>query len=160
VQAVTIPACPAGTTPVPSPPEPLALSNGRVGAVAWLQAVLLTLLAWAALLCIGLAGSVGAASQTLANKLAINAQHLQRHGGTSLASRAVRHDQPAVTSVHQIAEDSRAVVLGPTDGALLAADVTLPIDAQRADEPQHSATEPRLTPRNRAHPSRAPPVLA
>jgi hypothetical protein len=121
---------------------------------------LLTLLAWAALLCIGLAGSVGVASQTLANKLATNAQHLQRHGGTSLASRALRRDQLAETSVQQIAQDSRAVVWDPTGGALPADEVTLPIDAQRADEPPLSATEPRLKPRSRAHPTRAPPVLA
>ena len=121
-----IPVCPAGTTPVPSPPEPLALSNGRVGAGAWIQSVLFTLLAWAALLCTGLGGTVGVASQTLANKLAANAQHLQRHGGSSLSSRAVRRDQPAVTSVQQIAEDSRAVVVDPTVGALPAGEVQAP----------------------------------
>jgi hypothetical protein len=119
------------------------------------------MLAWAALLlCTGLGGTVGVASQTLANKLAANAQHFQRHGGTSLASRAVRRDQLAVRAAQQIAEDSRAVVLDPTDGALPAAEVTLRIDARPADEPPLSAIEPRLTPRSRAHPSRAPPVLA
>jgi hypothetical protein len=44
--------------------------------------------------------------------------------------------------------------------ALPAGEVMLRIKAQRADEPPLSATEPRLKPRNRAHPTRAPPVLA
>jgi hypothetical protein len=145
---------------VASPPEQLALSNGRVGAGACIQAVLFTLMVWAALLCTGLGGTVGVASQTLANKLAANAQQLQRHGGTSLASRAVRRDQPAVTSVQQITQDSPAVVLAPADGTLPAGEVMLRIDAHRADVPPLSVTEPRLKPRNRAHPSRAPPVLA
>lgn len=103
---------------------------------------------------------MGVASQTLANKLAANPQHLQRHGGTSLASRAVRRDQSAVTSVQQVAEDSRAVVLDHADGALPAGEFTLQVEEQRADEPPTSAAEPRLKLRNRAHPSRAPPVLA
>ena len=156
----TIHACLAGTAALPSPPEPLALSDGRAGVGAWLQAVLLALLTWAALLCAGLGGTLGVASQTLANKLAANAQHLQRHGGTSLASRAVRRDQAAPPASRQIAKDSRAAVSDPTDGALPAGGVALRIDAQRADEPPLSATEPRLKPRIRAHPSRAPPVLA
>lgn len=151
---------PVGTVPVPSLPEPLALSNGRVGAGAWLQAILFTLLAWATLLCAGLGGTVGVASQTLANKLAANAQHFQRHGGPSLASRALRRDQSAVLSVQQIAEDSRTGILAHAGGALPAGEGTLRVDAQHADEPPRSAAEPALTPRNRAHPSRAPPVLA
>ena len=103
---------------------------------------------------------MGVASQSLANKLAANAQQLQRHGGTSLASRAVRRDQAAPPASRLIAKEAQAVVSDPTDGALPAGGVTLRIDAQRADEPPLSAAEPRLTPRNRAHPSRAPPVLA
>ena len=46
VQAVSmIPSCLAGTPPVLPPPESLALSSGRAGAGAWLQAVVLPLLA-------------------------------------------------------------------------------------------------------------------
>ncbi len=83
VPAVNISAVrPVGNPPVPSPPppQPLALSNGRAGVGAWLQALLFSMLAWAAVLCTGLGGSMGVASQTLANKLAASAQHVQRHG--------------------------------------------------------------------------------
>ena len=161
MQPVTlIPVCPAGTTPVPSPQEPLALSNGRAGVGAWIRAMLFTLLGWAALLCAGLGGTMGVASQSLANKLAANAQQLQRHGGTSLASRAVQRDQSVVAAAQRLAQDSRAVVLDHAKGALLTGEVTLRIDAQRADEPPLSATETRLKPRSRAHQSRAPPALA
>ena len=69
-------------TPVPPPPEPLALSSGRAVAGAWLQAVLFTLLAWAAVVCTGLSGNLGAASQSLANKLAATGAMTQdRVGG-------------------------------------------------------------------------------
>ena len=113
-----------------------------LGVGVWLQAVLFTLLAWAALLCTGLGGTVGVASQSLGNKPAANAQQLQRHAGTSLTSRDVRRDQAAPPAVRQIADDARAVVLGSTDGALPAGGVTQRIDAQRADQPPPSATEP------------------
>ena len=154
------PCCPAGTTPVPPPPEPLALSSGRAGAGAWLQAVLFTLLAWAAVVCTGLGGNLGIASQSLANKLAANAQHLQRHGGTSLASRAVQRDQAAATSSQQAAEHSQSLAWDATDGILPADVAGLRIDTGRADEPPLSTTKPHLKPRKLAHSSRAPPVLA
>lgn len=154
-----IPFYSSSNTPVRSPLEPLALSNGRADDGAWLQAVLFALLAWAALLCAGLGGTVGVASQSLAKKLAANSQHLQGTG-TSLASRVVRRDQQAVLAALQIAENSRAEVLDHADGALPVGEVTLRIDAQRAAESAISTTEPRRTPRNRAHPSRAPPVQA
>ena len=152
--------CLAGTAPVPPPPEPLALSSGRAGAGAWLQAIVFTLLAWAAVVCSSLGGTAGVASQSLANKLAANAQHLQRHGGTSLASRAIRRDQAAATPVQQVAEDSQSLAWDATDGTLPADVAGLRINAQRVDEPPLSTTEPHLKPRKRAHPSRAPPVLA
>ena len=129
-------------------------------AVTWIQVILLTLLAWAALLVTGLGGTMGGASQTLAHKLAANAQHLQRHGSSSLTSRALRRNESAVTSVQQVAEDSRAIGFHPTDGALPTSVVTLLIDAQQVDEPPRSATELCLKRRNRAHPSRAPPIRA
>ena len=70
------------TTPAPSPPEPLALPSGRAGTGAWLQEVLFTLWAWAALVCTGLGGNLGVASQTLANKLAATGAMTQdRLGG-------------------------------------------------------------------------------
>ena len=159
VQAVTAtPSCPEGTASVP--PEPLALSIGRAGTGAWLQAVLFTLLAWAAVVCTGLGGTVGVASQSLANKLASSAQHLQRHGGTSLPSRAIRRDQAESTSVQQVAGESQALSWDHTAGTPPAALVGLRIDAQRVHEPPLSAAEPHLKPRKRAHPNRAPPVLA
>jgi hypothetical protein len=150
----------AGARPVPSPQDSLALPNGRAGTGAWLQAVLLTLLAWAAAVCTGLGGNLAVASQSLANNLAANAQHLQRHGGTSLASRAVRRDQAAATSVQHVAQDSLALAWDLTDGALPAGEVGLQIDAQQTDDPPLAATEPHLKPHKRAHPSRAPPVPA
>ena len=83
VQAVSVtPSCPAGTTPVPPPPEPLVLSSGRAVAGAWLQAVLFTLLACAAVVCTGLGGSLGVASQSHAKRLtATGAMTQDRVGG-------------------------------------------------------------------------------
>ena len=90
VQAVSMtsscPALPcqrhASATPAPPPPEPLALSSGRAVAGAWLQVVLFTLLAWAAVMCTGLGGNLGAVSRTLANKLAATGAMTQdRVGG-------------------------------------------------------------------------------
>ena len=70
------------TTPVPPPPEPVALSSGRAVAGALLQVVLFTLLAWAAVMCTGLGDNLGVASQTLANKLATTGAMTQdRVGG-------------------------------------------------------------------------------
>ena len=122
--------------------------------------MLFTLLGWAALLCAGLGGTISVASQSLANKLAANAQQLQRHGGNSLASRAIQRDQSMVPAAQQPAQDSRAVVLDHAKRPLLTGKVTLRIDARRADEQPLSATEPRLKPGGRAHQSRAPPALA
>ena len=119
-----------------------------------------TFLAWAALLCAGLGGTVGIVSNTLAGKLAANVQHLQRQAGTSLATRAARRDHPQVIAAQPFADSGRAVVVDNAGGALPAGEVTLGVDEQRADEPPTSAAEPRLKLRNRAHPSRAPPVLA
>jgi hypothetical protein len=116
------------------------------------------LLAWAAVVCTGLGGTVGVASQSLANKLASSAQHLQRHGGTSLTSRALRRDQAAATAVQQVAEQSQALARDLT--ALPANVVGLRIEARQAHEPPLSLAGPHLKPRKSAHPSRAPPVLA
>lgn len=155
-----LPVCPAGNMPAPSPPEPLAWSSGQGDTRAALRAVMVTLLAWAALLCAGLGGTVGVVSQTLAGKLAASAQHLQRQGGTSLASRAVRRELPAVAAGLQVAEASRAVVEVHADGALPSGDIALPMGQQRSDARAPAATEPGLSPRHRAPPSRAPPILA
>ena len=164
MQAVSmIPACPVGITPVPPPPQqqPLTLSSGRAGAGAWLQAVLFTLLAWAAAVCTGLGGTVGVASQSLANKPAANAQHLQRHGGNSLASRAVRRDQTSATSVPHVAQDSQALAWDLTDGTLSAEVVGLRIATRHSDEPPLSTTQPDLKPGENEGPvsSRAIPLL-
>jgi hypothetical protein len=154
--------CPAGITPRPPPPDPLTLSSdrSRAGTGAWLHAVLLTLLAWAALVCTGLGGAVGVASQSFANKLAANVQHLQRQGGTSLASRTARRDPVAATSVQQLAQDSQALASDVPDGPPPTAERRLRIDTQQADEATPASTEPHHKPHNRAHPSRAPPFLA
>jgi len=142
------------------PPEPRPPSIGRAGTGAWLQAVLLTLLAWAAVVCSGLGGTLGVASQSLANKLASSAQHLQRHGGTSLTSRALRRDQAAATSAQQVAEQPQALARDLTTWALAACVVGPQIEARRAQEPPLSLAGPHLNPRKSAHQSRAPPVLA
>ena len=152
--------CLAGARPMPSPQGSLAPSNGRAGAGAWLQAVVLTMLAWAAVVGTGLGGNLAVASQSLANKLAANAQHLQRQGGASLASRTVRRDQAAAMPVQHFARDSQALAWDLTDGALPAGAVGLQIDTEQTDEPPPAANEPHLKPHKRAHPSRAPPVLA
>lgn len=142
------------------PLAPLALPIGRAGTGAWLQAVLFTLLAWVAVVCTGLGGTVGVASQSLAHKLAANAQHLQRHGGTSLSSRALRRDQAAATAVQQVAEPSQILAQDLTAWAPSAQVAGLRVEARRALEPPVSLAAPHLKPRHRAHPSRAPPALA
>lgn len=150
--------CPAGTTPVLG--VSLALSSGTLSTGPWLRAFLLTLLVWATVVCTGIGGTVGLASQSLSNKLTANVQHLQRHGGTSHTSRAVRRDQAAAMSVQHVAGDSQALGWDLTDGTPPAGEVGLQIDTQRANEPSLSATEPNLKQVRRAHPSRAPPLVA
>lgn len=159
VQAVTTTSfCPSSTMPVLG--EPLELSSGTLSTGAWLRAVLFTLLVWATVVCTGIGGTVGLASQSLSNKLTANVQHLQLHGGTSLTSRAVRRDQAAAMSVQHVAGDSQALVWDLTDGAQPAGEVGLQIDTQRAYEPSLSATDPNLKQRRSAHTSRAPPFVA
>ena len=65
-------------------------------------------LTWAALLCTGLGGSLGLASQNLASKLATPAQHLQRPAGTAQATRAARQDLPAATAIRSFALGCRS----------------------------------------------------
>ena len=63
-------------------------------------------------------------------------------------------------SVQQVAEDPQALTWDATDGTLPAEVIGLRIETRHADEPPLSTAEPHLKPRQRAHPSRAPPVLA
>ena len=124
------------------------------------QAVLVTLLAWTALLCAGLGGTVGVVSQTLAGKLAASVQHLQRHGGPSLSSRAVRRELPAVAAELKVAEASAAVFEVHADGAVPLGRIALPTVEWQSAAQAPAATEPRPAARHRMPPSRAPPLLA
>ena len=126
----------------------------------WLQAVLVTLLTWAALLCTGLSGTVGVMSQTLAGKLAASAQHLQRHAGTSLATRAARGQATAALTAHRLAQEPQGVVPERPDLPSVHAEATPGTWAIAAAPTlgleQDSPPQPAL----RAHRSRAPPPRA
>lgn len=149
--------------PVESDPPRLDLrtsEGGPTGARNTVQAMLVTLLAWTALLCAGLGGTVGVVSQTLAGKLAASVQHLQRHSGPSLSSRAVRRELPAVSAELRLAEASAAVVEVHADGAVPPGRIALPTAKRASDARSLAATEPRPAARHRMPPSRAPPLLA
>lgn len=122
--------------------------------------MLVTLLAWTALLCAGLGGTVGVVSQTLAGKLAASVQHLQRHGGPSLSSRTVRRELPAVAAELKVAEVSAAVVEVHADGAVPPGRIALPTVELQSAARAPAATEPRPKSRHRMPPSRAPHLLA
>lgn len=119
---------------------------------------MLALLAWMALLSAGLGGSAGIASHPLAGKISGAGQHLQRQTGNAQATRTARRDHPALAAARHLAQEWHAGGIDDVDGPVPA--VTARSDAKRADEPRASAPEPRLQPRYRAHPSRAPPVSA
>ena len=144
----------------PSGPDPCTPSGSPVGTRTTVQAVLVAFLAWAALLCAGLGGTVGAVSQTLAGKLAASAQHLQRPGGTSVASRAVRRELAAVAAELKVAEASAAVFELHVDGAVPAGGITLPMVARQSEAQAPALTQLRPDARHRTPPSRAPPLLA
>ena len=148
--------------PVESAPPRLDLrtpAGAATGTRTAVQAMLVTLLAWTALLCAGLGGTVGVVSQTLAGKLAASVQHLQRHGGPSLSSRAVRRELPAVSAELKVAEASAAVFEVHVDGGVPPGGITLPAVERASDARASASTEPRPAARHRMPPSRAPPLL-
>lgn len=167
------PSHPSTAHPAPCAAERAA---GAVRAAAWLQAVLVTWLVWAALLCIGLGSSVGAVPQQLAGKLVAHAQHLQRQAGTSAATRAARRDTPSAVVLHNSAAHApvafaaapdgwaghhrKAQPAGHLDGILPARAPPLSAAQPHTGGPAQTAAEPRRAPRDPAHPSRAPPALA
>jgi hypothetical protein len=160
----------AGVTPAPaSPAKPARLplrSSTRASARgvgpthAAVQAVFITLLAWAALLCTGLGGTVGAVSPSLAGKVAPSAQYLQRQSGTSQAMRAVRRDSAAIVAQALATEPPPAWMQEPDGSALLAGTRTLQDRPPYTDTHLRAPIEPALKPRHRAPPGRAPPALA
>ncbi len=145
-------------------PEPPAPAVGRTGARASVQAALIALLAWAALLCAGLGAAVGVNSQTLAGKLAAAAQVLQRQAGASSASRTLRRELPAVAAGLKVAEATHATreaIELHGDGALPAGAIALPLTPRGASgRPKPAAVEADLGPRDLTPPSRAPPPMA
>ncbi|MEJ7928863.1 hypothetical protein WG922_02645 [Ramlibacter sp. AN1015] len=148
---------PADNAAASTLPAQLELSQGRGD---WVQAVMVTLLAWLALLCAGLSGTPGVASHQLAGKIAGNGQHFQRQAGTSHAARAARRDSPALAATQQFAHAWHAAGIDDVDGPLPGGHFTFSNDECHADEAPPSKPAPRLKPRYRAHPSRAPPLLA
>ncbi len=146
--------------PAPASAYPRVQATGRTGTAAMLQAAVFMLLAWVAVLCTGLGGTVGAASQSLANKLAPHAQHWQRQAGTQLSSRAIRRDHIGAAPAQQVAETGQASAWDPPVGALPATAFELRVDTRSAHAASPAAFVPHLKPRNRAHPNRAPPGLA
>jgi hypothetical protein len=150
----------ASVESAPLRPDLRTPAGGPAGTRTALQGMLVTLLAWTALLCAGLGGTVGVVSQTLAGKLAASVQHLQRHGGSSLSSRAVRRELPAVAAELKLAEASAAFVEVHTDGAVPPGRIALPTVEWHSYAQVPEATEPRPAARHRMPPSRAPPLLA
>lgn len=140
------------------------------GAWAWWQALALSVLAWMALLCAGLGSTAGVVTQTLAGKLPVNAQHhLQRQTGAALASRSARRDHTPTLEQRQVAEVGAAevgvaVLLNPLDNPLeappAAVSVQRPPVVHAVQAPQTVAAPAPAQRGPRAHPSRAPPVLA
>lgn len=153
-------ATPAKHSRQPSLPGTCAPARGVGAAQRAVQAVLITLLTWAALLCTGLGGTVGAVSQSLASKLAASAQYLQRQGGTSQAIRAVRRDSAAIVAQAQVTEPPPAGTQPPAESAIPAGMSTPPEGPPHTDAGPLASIEPALKPRFRAPPGRAPPALA
>jgi hypothetical protein len=125
-----------------------------------IQVALTAVLACMALLCAGLGGNVGVVSQTLAGKLAASVQFLQRHGGTSLASRVVRRDIPAVAADLRVAEAPRAVAQPPGEGVVPPDALALPVALLDAVAKPGPASQPVHSPSRLSPPSRAPPLRA
>lgn len=145
----------------PLRPDLRTPAGGAAGTSTAIQAMLVTLLAWAALLYAGLGGNA-VALQTLAGKLTASVQHLQlqRHGGTSPSSRAWRRELPAVAAELKTAEASGAVVEVRAAGAVRGGRITLPTVVRHSDAQAPKVIEPRAAARHRMPPSRAPPILA
>lgn len=152
--------CPAPVEPAYSRPDLRTPPGGPAAACTALRVILVTLLAWAALLCAGIGGTFDVVSQALAVKLAASVQHLQRHGGTSLSSRADRRELPAIAAELKVAEASAAVVVDHDDGAVSAGAIALPAGQPRSQADALAAIEPSLSARHCLPPSRAPPRLA
>ncbi len=144
---------------VPWRPQPCMDSRIPSGSYRVLQAILVTLLAWVALLCVGLGGTVGVVSHTLIGKLAASVQHLQRQGGTSLSSRVLRREFPVAAELNT-SEASAASAEVRVDSGVLAGRDALPVNQRHTEASAFTATEPRLCVRHGLPPSRAPPVLA
>lgn len=144
----------------PMQPDTPVLPSHRLGARACLQLALFIMLAWAATLCAGLGGAMGGVSQSLAAKLSANAQHLQRQAGGAQSTRAARRDPLGAEASRQLAQDQRAIDHDPLDAAQPVDLTTLRVAQERAEDQPTMTAEPRLKPRGRAHPSRAPPPLA
>lgn len=124
------------------------------------QASLVTLLAWVALLCAGLGGTVGVVSQTLAGKLAASMQHLHRQAGASQASRALR-GEPSSASAEQMHAEGAAEVVASGGDLLVAAQPTTPPPVQRcAGLRLPIACEPVVGARHFTPPGRGPPHTA
>jgi hypothetical protein len=137
-----------------------APSRARRATAAWLRAIMFTLVAWSALLCTGLGGTVGVFTYTLAGKLATHLHQLQRQPGTSMATRAAPRGLPHVAATHQFAEARCCAIADHAGGALPSSESALRVGSPQAHRLSSSKGEPPRKPDNRAHPSRAPPALA
>jgi hypothetical protein len=122
--------------------------------------MLVAFLAWAALICAGLGGTVGVVSQMLAGKLAASAQHLQRQAGNSASSRALRRELPVAASQLRGAEAAAAVTAPHTGGVAPAGGIAIPQVPPQSEVRAFHAAQPRPAVRHRSPPSRAPPFLA
>jgi hypothetical protein len=124
------------------------------------RALAFSLIAWGALLGAVFGGGVGVVNHTMADKLAAQSLYLQRQAGTSSATRSARRDQAQVGARAQLAAELPAAAGDDPSADVAAQGFALGATRWRAGAPASAAPEPRLKPRYRAPPSRAPPALA
>lgn len=142
-------------------PAKVRLPRGRSGTVLGAaQASLVTLLAWVALLCAGLGGTVGVVSQTLAGKLAAGMQHLHRQAGATQASRALRGEAASASAEQTHAQASATVVAGAGDLFVTAGPATPPPVQHFISLWLRIDCEPVFGARHLTPPGRGPPRTA
>lgn len=123
-----------------------------------MSALILSVMAWAALLGVGLEGAASAVHKTLAGKFAGHAQPVQRQAASSLVTRERRFADAHVNGTRICAETEKAIPVASC-GVLPAVQRSQGLYAQRADAPPTPA-RPWLPPLKCAHHCRAPPVWA
>jgi len=143
-----------------------AMPGGHGAIATAFQTVLVVLLAWAALLWSGLAGTVvGFMSPSLAAKLATSAPFMQRHVAGQGAVRILRRDAAPAVAATTIAA-WKAIEADPTaagpheDSGATGVDCIWPRGEGGHREVWIAVAEPKARSRCGTPPSRAPPTQA